>query len=729
MAAERTRQHPRMSSNVDPERRPGHFEFGPYRLDGERRALYRDGEFIPLTPKAAEMLLLLLEEAGRVVTKEQILARVWPGVVVEEGAIANNVSALRKALDAGFGGTEVIATIARRGYRLAVEVRQTAAANGPTAPDPSMAAAAPAQPVARDLILIAAIENKTGDPVFDETIRQALMLHLAQSPFIDLVSDRKVNTTLGYMGREGATVAGDVALEICQRIGAKAAITGSIFAIGEDYVIGLQAMHGATGDLLLAEQSRARGKGEVLRALDNAAIGLRTKLGESLASVHSYFRLFDEVATSSLDALKAYTVGRQIWFSHGDLAAMSHQLRAIELDPSFASAHSALAIACNNMGKTLDARRHMERAYALRERMSERERMRILANYHESMTGDLYRSVEALRQWQASPYAEGTSWTNCGSAYASLGQWDKALSMANKAWEVDPTAVVAGNIAVAQLALGLTESARRTTEDAFARGWGAFYLHLEAYQEAFLRDDRGGMRMHVDAVAGHAGEEDFLIAAESDTEAYYGRLGRARELTRRAVASALRADAVEMAGSWEGLAAVREALVGDFDRAHAGALAAREISPGRYVVALAGLAFALAGDEERAQAAAADLDRECPQNTLVQRYWLPSIRAAMAMGKGEWKAAIDALEPAETIELGTTLPFESGFMIPAYLRGLALAGSGRHGDATREYMKIVDRPTLIRNFVIYPLALRNAGLMGRFEPIWANADVELGPGR
>jgi len=180
-----------------------------------------------------------------------------------------------------------------------------------------------------------------------------------------------------------------------------------------------------------------------------------------------------------------------------------------------------------------------------------------------------------------------------------------------------------------------------------------------------------------------------------------------------------------MAGSWEGLAALREALVGENGRARAGALAAREISNGRYVVALAGLSFAMAGDRERALAAMADLDSECPQNTIVQRYWISSIRAALAMKENDWKAAIDALEVAAPIELGTTLPFEAGFMIPTYLRGLALAGAGRAGDASREFMKIADRPWLVRNFVIYPLALRRAGLMGRFEPIWANADPEL----
>jgi DNA-binding winged helix-turn-helix (wHTH) protein/tetratricopeptide (TPR) repeat protein len=704
---------------------PAEYEFGPFRVDVARRALYREGEYIALTPKAAEILVLLLEEAGRVVTKEQLLERVWPGVVVEEGAIANNVSALRKALDPGFNGEAPIATVARRGYRFAAEVRPV---DGNAAVTPAAASAAspvtPAPANARNTVLVADIENKTGDPVFDGTIKQALLLHLAQSPFIEVLSDFKVHSLLRYMNKRGAPVVGDVALEICQRTGTKAAITGSIFAIGDDYVIGIQAVHGDTGDILLTEQARARGKNEILKALDLAAIGLRTKLGESLASVQTYFKKFDEVATSSLEALKAYTLGRREWWEHGEAAAKPHQLRAIGLDPHFASAYSALAIACNNMGETIEAQRYMQQAYELRDRMSERERTRADANYHDVVTGDIFKGIDALRAMQASPYVDATAFGNMGSLLAQGGQWDKALAAGLRAMDMEPSAIIASNVALAQLALGLTETARGTFDDAFSRGWDPFYLHLEAYQEAFLRGDEGAMKGHFDAVAGRE-EEDFLLAAAADTEAYYGRYARARELSRRAVESARRAETLEMAGSWEALAAFREAVVGNGDRACEGALAALEISDGRYVMALAGLALALGGDEARAKTCADRLDQHNPQRTIVQRNWLPCIRAALAIGKEDWKVAIDALEPAAAVELGTTLPFECGLMIAPYLRGLALQGAGREGEGSREFMKIVERPGLIRNFVLYPLALKAAGLEGRFQPIWAGADREL----
>src|SRR5688572_10009216 len=282
------------------------YEFGPFRLDPATRALYRGVEFIPLTPKAGEILRLLVQEAGRIVTKEQLLEQVWPGVVVEEGAIANNISALRKLLDPAFEGDGPISTVSRRGYRFTALVR--ALPDGPTETLPGPIAANDAAPpvTVRDSVLVGDIENKTGDPIFDGTIRQALALVLAQSSHLEVLSDRRVHATLSVMKRQGEPVLGDVALEVCQRTNAKAAITGSIFVLGDEYVIGLYAMHGDTGDTLLSEQARARGKGQVLRALDQAALFLRTKLGESLASVTRHSSGLAEVATASLEALKAY---------------------------------------------------------------------------------------------------------------------------------------------------------------------------------------------------------------------------------------------------------------------------------------------------------------------------------------------------------------------------------------------------------------------------------------
>ena len=255
---------------------------------------------------------------------------------------------------------------------------------------------------ARDSVLVGDIENKTGDPLFDGTIRQALALVLAQSSHLEVLSDRRVHAALAVMQRQGAPVLGDVALEVCQRTNTKAAITGSIFVLGDDYVIGLYAMRGDTGDTLLSEQARARGKGEVLRALDQAALGLRAKLGESLASITRYSSGLAEVATASLEALKAYSTGRETWLSSGEAAAAPFLLRAIELDPNFLAAYTGLALIYGNLGQYTRAAEYMQKAYDLRERASsDSERYRIIGVYHDIVTGDIHKALDAYRAMPA----------------------------------------------------------------------------------------------------------------------------------------------------------------------------------------------------------------------------------------------------------------------------------------------------------------------------------------
>ena len=713
------------------------YEFGPFRLDAATRTLYRGDAFVALTPKAAETLLVLVEEAGRVVTKEQLLERVWPGVVVEEGGIANNISALRKVLDGAFEGDGPIATVARRGYRFTAEVRAQAEGAARVAPVTPAALAAPAPEPVSGTYLVCDFDNRTGDAIFDGTLREALALHLAQSPHVDLLAERRVHSVLALMGRQGERLTGDVAMEVCIRANAAAAITGAIFALGDEYVIGLQAVDPRNGTVLVTEQARARGRNEVLAALDHAAIGLRTKLGESTVSVQRFGRFMDEVATTSLEALKAYTVGREQWLIHGEAAAKPHQLRAIELDPNFASAYSALALACNNMGQTLEAHRYMQKAYDLRERVAEHERLRLEATYHSLVTGDLFKGLDPHRLWVRMRPRDYNAIGNLGNSLAALGQWDKAVECAQRSEDGDSTNVSNSNLAIALMAIGRNAEARAALERGFAQGFDTFYLHLDAYQEAFLRGDADTMHRHVAAVAGRGGEEDYLIAAEADTAAFHGQYARARELTHRAIESARRADSAEMAASWSVEGALREAEVGESERALAGATFALETAPGRIVRGMVACVYARAGDAQRALRVGDALAREFPQDTFANRYWLPCMHAAIALAARDWKAALVALEAGEAAELGLTVPFEGGFMYPAYLRGQALLGAGRADEAARELMKIVERPGLIKNFVLFPLAhlgaaraLARAGrdaeasaMQASFERIWSAADV------
>ena len=682
------------------------YEFGPFRLDATRRALYRGAEFIPLTPKAAEMLVLLVQEAARLVTKEQILERVWTGVVVEEGTIANNISALRKVLDPAFEGDGPIATVSRRGYRFIAPVR--ALPDGPSEPLPATSApasAVPARANERDTILVGDIENKTGDPLFDGTIRQALALVLAQSSRLDVLSDRRVHAALAIMQRENAPVLGDVALEVCQRTNARAAITGSIFVLGDDYVIGLYAMHGDTGDTLLSEQARAHGKGEVLRALDKAALGLRTKLGESLASVTRYSSGLAEVATASLEALKAYSMGRQTWLSHGEAAAAPFLLRAIEIDPNFLAALTGLALIYSNLGQYKRGAEYMQMAYDLRERAaSDSERYRIIGVYHDIVTGDIHKALDAYRACLRFNPRDSSALNNCANACMILGQYEKAEPDLRAAVEIERSIVMIGNLTTTLLALGRLEEAEVLVERSIAMKYDSHIHHHSAYLIAFLRGHTAAMNRHHDAMMGRESEEEVLVQVAAHTEAFHGRFDRARELSARAADLALRGGSAEMAATWMAEAALRELHAGFVDRARDQADAALATGTGRNVVSLVALVYARSGREADAERLVEQLDHDYPQYTLVQRYWLASIRGALALARGDWKGAVAALEAAIPLELGTEEPFSNPLMIPPYLRGLAYQAGGQWEEAAREFEKITSRPYLVRNNLVFPLA-------------------------
>lgn len=612
--------------------------------------------------------------------------------------------------------------------------------NAPPVADSAPPKAEPRPLGERDTILVGDIENHTGNAVFDGTLKQALALHLSQSPYLELLSERKVHATLALMGHMLAPpLLGEVALEICQRTGARAAITGSISVLADEYVIGLYARHGESGDTLVSEQARARGLGEVLRALDGAALGLRAKLGESLASVRRHGLATDEVATGSLQALKQYALGRRAAVERGDAAAIPHHQRAIEIDPQFASAYSALSLAYSNMGQAARGTEHMLKAYELRERVTERERYRLTAYYHYLVTGDIHAALEAYRAWHENYPRDDVVKVNMTSLYAYLGQWDKALATGLEALAGESTAVLYNNLVVVQQALNLDGDARATLERAREQGYDTYYLDLDAYYEAFLRGDEATMARHAQAVIGRPGEEDFLIAAQADTEAYYGRMRAARALTRRAVESARAADALETAAVWQAEAALREAETGFPEAALDAALGALGAGRGRPVAAMAALALARAGETSRATQVADRLEREFPSDTLVQRYWLPCIRGAVALAQDDAAACLQSLEKATPVELGQVPPFEFGMLYPQFLRGAACLRARRAEDAVREYRRILARPGIAMNFIVFPLAqlglARAFALDGvrtlaapeydRFLELWRGADGEV----
>ncbi|HKD86321.1 MAG TPA: protein kinase [Terriglobales bacterium] len=558
----------------------------------------------------------------------------------------------------------------------------------------------------KDTIVLADFVNKTGDPVFDETLKQALAVDLGQSPFLNVVSDRKMMATLRLMGRSpDEPVTGEVAREVCQRVGGKAMLAGSISALGSDYVIGLNAINCATGDALVKQQVEASGKEHVLKALGESARDIRGKLGESLVSVQKYATPIEEATTPSLEALQAYSIGRRAGYIRGDVAIIPYLQRAVELDPNFALAYRSLSVAYRNLGQSTLAVENARKAFEQRGRVSERERYAIDAVYYSMGTGELEKANQVYEQYQQSYPRDFLALLNLGDDYAMLGEWEKSLRATEGTLRLEPNSAVAhSNLAWAQLALGHVDEARATVEHAMARNMDTVFLRLALYQTGFLMGDQETMDQQLAWAAGRPREEDWLLSTQSDTEAYFGRLGKARDFSRRAVESALRADAKETAALWQVDAALREAEFGNATSARQNATAALALAPGREVKSLAALALARAGDTVRAQKLAESLNQDFPRGTIVQGYWLPAIRAAIELNAKNGTNAVEALRAANLFELGENEPFQFGMLYPIYLRGQGYLLTHQSKEAAVEFQKIIDHRGIVLNFPLGALA-------------------------
>ena len=556
----------------------------------------------------------------------------------------------------------------------------------------------------KDTIVLADFENKTNDPVFDDTLKTALSVSLNQSPFLNVLSENKVALALKRMTRPPDTrLTPDIARELCQRAGSKAFITGSIASLGSQYVLGLKVVNCQNGDVLAEEQTTAAGKEKVLDSLGEAASKLRGELGESLTTVQKFDVPLAEATTSSLEALKAYSMGDTTLAEKGDAPAVPFFKRAIELDPSFAAAYSSLSISYGNLGQPSLALEYATKAYQLRDRVSEREKLSISANFFDA-TGEIEKRTQALELWLAN-YPRDASSINSGlgSDYAYVGQWDKAVPKYQEEVRLAPDALGYINLGSAYICLNRLEDAKSTFDEALARKLDGGFLRVEIYALAFLQEDAAQMEQQVAWSVGKPGDEDVLLSAQSDTEAYYGRMGRAREFSRRAVDSAVGADSKETAALWQVNAALREAELGNAASAKQGVAAALALSQGRDVKTAAALTLARIGEATRARALAGELEKNYPANTLLRLYWLPTINAAIEINKGNSSQAVVDLEPAGPYELGEAGTFIN-YLYPAYVRGQAYLLAHNGAAAAAELQKLLDHRGIVVNFLTGSLA-------------------------
>jgi eukaryotic-like serine/threonine-protein kinase len=734
------------------------WSFGTFRLDGSRHLLYRDGRVISLPPKAADVLIVLVENHGEIVEKSELMRAVWPDTFVEEANLAVYISQLRKTL--GENGEQYIETIPRRGYRFVGRVNPWAASLGDAQTLPPGAENSPAphppagfaferrflfwglvfllaaatflgsrlvdrrrpltvvhatRPATQDAagleernsVVLADIANNTGEPVFNTTLRQAMAIELEQSPFLTLVPEARMQESLHDMGKPPDTqLTPDISRDLCQRVGGSAVLDGWIAKLGTQYVLGMRAINCRTGDHIADLETDASGRDQVLKALGDATNRLRVQLGESLSMLQRFDTPIEEATTPSLEALQAYSIGRATMVQKGeDASCVPFFERAIQLDPDFAMAYAALGNAYSNLGEDGLAARDISKAYELREHVSRRERLYIESHYFQFVTGDLIKASRAYQVWAATYPNDLAPRTNLAVIDSDLGIFTESLQQALAAVRLAPDdSQNYANLVDAYISLDKPQEAGAAAKDALRHGLDSPFLRVCLYDVAFLEHDTKGMQQQVDWARGEPGVEDTLLDHQGNSAAYAGELAQARAFSDRALESAIRSGEKETAAGYELNAAQREALFGNPAEARRLAAKALTLAGDRDTQYGAAIAFALAGDTRTATALADNLNRRFPEDTFVVSCYFPTLRGAIALERRDPARALRELSGATPYELGVACG-----LFPIYVRGLAFLRSNDGAHAAMEFQKIVDHPGVVLNAPIGSLALLGLG--------------------
>jgi eukaryotic-like serine/threonine-protein kinase len=728
--------------------------FGVFEANLETAELRKQGIKLKLPPQSFKVLAMLLERPGELVSREDMQKRLWPAdtFVDFDHSLNTAINKIREVLADNPETPHFIETIPRKGYRF---VGVAAEAQTPT-----HTSRTPARPVnaavphprdlltasvrtpdnaihwrviatltlfvgmlgvaaffyfhrrplltEKDTIVVADFANTTGDSVFDSTLRQGLAVQLEQSPFLTLASDDRIRQTLRLMAQPGdARLTPELAREVCQRSNATVAIDGSIAPLEKEYVLGLHAINCQSGDTLAQEQVTSQDKLHVLAALGNAARELRQKLGESRGTIHQFDTPIEQATTPSLDALKAYSLGVKTLTEHGEVPAIPFFKRAIELDPSFALAYATLGRTYIDLGEPSLTAENLQKAYDLRQRVTDREKFQITAIYYTGVTGELEKANQTADLWARTYPRDLLPHQLLGFNYECLGQYENAIAENLNGLRLNPdVALLHSNLMEDYTPLNRFEEAKSTYRHAVERKLESPYLHADLYVIAFLENDPAEMQRQITLAKGMPGGEDWLFSLQSDTAAYSGQLAKAREFSRQAVASALRADLREVAANWHMNGAVREVEFGNFQEARWEVKQGLALAQSRDAQTVAALVLARAGEAQQAQSMADDLAKNFPVNTQLKDYWLPSIRAAIEIDRHHPAEAIKILEETEAYELGYPQPqLEGGSLLyPAYLRGQAYLQLRQSKEAAGEFQKFLDHRAAVVNCPLGALA-------------------------
>jgi eukaryotic-like serine/threonine-protein kinase len=557
----------------------------------------------------------------------------------------------------------------------------------------------PAALTDKDTILLADFVNTTGDAVFDGTLKQALAVQLSQSPFLNIFGDDRVREALRFMGRSpDERVTRDIAREICQRQGLKALLAGSISALGSQYVVTLEAINAQTGDTIAREQAEAESKEKVLSALGQAASHLREKLGESLGSIKKYDVPVEQATTSSLEALKAFAIGNDQRQRGQALASVSSFKRAIELDPNFAMAYARLAVFYGNSAQGELAEQYAQKAFELRDRVSEHERFYISEKYYEYVTGEIDKSVEVEQAWAQTYPNDYIPHNNLSFAFVRLGRLEDALKEAQEAARLDPKNVTPkGNVIDTFINLGRYDEARQLLEEQLPQYPEAIQFHFVALNLAFLRGDQAALARETQWFRGKAFEPD-LFAEQARAAAFAGQLSQSADLTKRGVEMFSEGRKENASQLVLGIA-LNQAVFGDCQKAKQSIAGGLGLSRGRISLGSAALALAACNEAGQAQATIDEASKRFPKDTAISAILIPISRATLESKRGNYAPALELLEPVRRYEMGNIAGFAAN-----YLRGQIYLGQRMGAEAAVEFQKILDHRGADILSSLYPLS-------------------------
>jgi eukaryotic-like serine/threonine-protein kinase len=744
-----------------PAQPPVLIRFGSFELDLVACELRENGALRKLPAQPFRVLAMLIGRGGELVTRQEIRRCLWGErkyVDVDDG-INFCVNQIRSALRDPAEISRYIKTLPRRGYRFVATITRGASADAPApfiAPGPESgpqleaceesipadqtASGMPLQPTGstrakiarigallisvliaigltlapvesdrnqvlpRGSIVVADFINGTGDPVFDDTLTQALTIELRQSPTLEVLPDTTVRGTLRMMGLPAdQRLTPEVSRELCLRAGGEAVLGGRILSIGSHYLLGISAVACDGGAALASEQGEVARKEDVLMALSHAASRVRAALGESLPSARP-LDVPAQATTASLEALKSYTTALRVSATQGDAPSIPFLKRALELDPSFALANATMAGRYSNLDQPSEALQYARKAYELRGGVTERERLVIAALYYR-LGGEIEKSTQTLEMWKSEFPREARPHASLGVNYYYMGQYEKAAAEWEEALRRLPDDVsMYENLAQIYAALNRVEQAQMLLQTGVARHLDSGILRRELYTLAFLRGDRAEMDRQSEWAIGRPDHEGSLLAAQSDTEAYFGRMTAARRFLSRAVDSTTRADFREAAALCWVVASLTEAEFGNRHAAVGEVNSALGLAPGRNVKVLAALALARAGETRRAEALAAELESDYSKNTVLMLYRMPTIRAAIELSKANPRRALDILAPIQPFELGLPTPSGLAPLYAPYLRGQAYLMLHNGTAAGVEFQKVSDHPGIALNSSLGALA-------------------------